>query len=213
MDNPLSLTSASLLGRVCCAQTDQAAWAEFIQRYGPHIYGWCQQCKLQEADAEDVTQTVLAKLFRRLRRFEYDPDLSFRGWLRKVTQDSLSDFFRSRQRKEVAEGGSRVTPLIESAVAREQLKQQLESLFDLELLEEAMARVQKRVTPARWEAYRMTSIEGLSGVQVAADLGMKVAVVYSAKSKIQRMIKQEITILEEAPASVVAVPAGRSASS
>jgi len=206
LDNSLSLTSVSLLGRICSPQTDEAAWEEFIERYGPRIFGWCRQWKLQEADAEDVTQTVLATLFRRLRGFQYDPSLSFRGWLRKVTRDTLSDFFRQRGRTEGAEGGSQIWSLIDSVAAREQLEQRLEELFDLELFEEAIARVQARVSSTRWQAYHMTAVEGRSGAEAAAALDMKVAVVYSAKSKVQKMIKEEIVKMEEATVSrVVAV--------
>ena len=37
------------------------------------IYSWCRAWRLQDADAQDVTQAVLAKLAVRLRRFAYDP--------------------------------------------------------------------------------------------------------------------------------------------
>jgi DNA-directed RNA polymerase specialized sigma24 family protein len=45
---------------------DQAAWNEFVERYGRRIYGWCRQWGLQEADAEDVTQDVLLRLARKM---------------------------------------------------------------------------------------------------------------------------------------------------
>lgn len=209
MDNSNSLTSASLLGRICSAQTDETAWAEFIQRYGPRILGWCRQCGLQTSDAEDVTQTVLTGLFCRLRTFQYDPDLSFRGWLHRVTQNALNDFFDSQQRQGRTVGGLQAMTLIASAQARELLETRLEELFDLELLEEAMVRVQRRVTPIRWQAYYMTAVEGSPGEEVAEVLKMKLAVVYSTKCKVLQMIKQEIENLEEAPASVVVPFPGR----
>jgi DNA-directed RNA polymerase specialized sigma24 family protein len=36
---------------------DQAGWDAFVERYGRHIYRWCRQWKLRDADAEDVTRT------------------------------------------------------------------------------------------------------------------------------------------------------------
>jgi DNA-directed RNA polymerase specialized sigma24 family protein len=62
-------TSPTLLGRLGHAPADQAAWAEFADRYGRKIYGWCRQWGLQEADAEDVTQQVLLKLADKMRTF------------------------------------------------------------------------------------------------------------------------------------------------
>ena len=51
--NTESRTSASLLARLRLAPADQTAWAEFVNRYGRKIYGWCRHWGLQEADAQD----------------------------------------------------------------------------------------------------------------------------------------------------------------
>ena len=76
-------TSTSLLVRLQQAPADQAAWAEFVRRYGTRIHGWCRRWGLQEADAQDVCQDVLVKLVRAMRAFRYDPAQSFRGWLKR----------------------------------------------------------------------------------------------------------------------------------
>src|SRR5262245_38983509 len=93
-----SQTSVSLLGRLRECPADQAAWAEFVDRYGVMIYAWCRRWKLQDADARDVAQAVLTKLAVKMRTFTYDPSLSFRGWLRTLTQHAWSDFVASRRR-------------------------------------------------------------------------------------------------------------------
>src|SRR5437763_1850266 len=80
-----SHTSPTLLGRLRRDPTDQTAWSKFVDRYAPRIYAWCRQWRLQEADAKDVSQTVLLKLAEKMRVFHYDPDRSFRGWLRTLT--------------------------------------------------------------------------------------------------------------------------------
>src|SRR5947208_8203713 len=78
--------------------SDQAGWDEFVERYGRHIYRWCRQWKLQDADAEDVTQDILVKLTQKLRAFAYDPSRSFRGWLRTVAHHACRDFEDGRRR-------------------------------------------------------------------------------------------------------------------
>ena len=50
-----STTSTSLLIRLRQAPADQAAWAEFVRRYGSRIPDWGRRWGLQEADAHDVT--------------------------------------------------------------------------------------------------------------------------------------------------------------
>src|SRR6185312_2007620 len=63
-----STTDVSLLLRLGRDPSDQAAWEQFVARYGAKIYAWCRDWRLQEADARDVTQTVLAKLAVQMRR-------------------------------------------------------------------------------------------------------------------------------------------------
>src|SRR4051794_32986652 len=82
---PLPTTRVTLLAQLRHDPSDEASWAEFVDRYGRHIYRWCRQWKLQDADAEDVTQDILMKLTRKLRDFSYDPTRSFRSWLKTIT--------------------------------------------------------------------------------------------------------------------------------
>jgi RNA polymerase sigma-70 factor (ECF subfamily) len=194
-----SQTSPTLLARLRQGPDDQAAWNAFVDRYGPKIYGWCRQWKLQEADAQDVTQDVLLRLAQKLRTFAYDASRSFRGWLRTLTRHAWSDFLAARQRAGPGCGGSQVLEILQAAEAREDLVTRLEQQFDLELMEEASARVQLRVEPQTWEAFRLTALEGLSGEAAAQQLGVRVTAVFKAKSRVQELLRNEITTLEREP--------------
>lgn len=189
-----SQTSATLLARLRQAPADQAAWRRFTECYGRQIYAWCRKWNLQEADAEDVTQNVLIKLADKMKTFVYDPEKSFRGWLKTVTRNAWSDYWATR--KAVAVGGSQAVEMLATVEAREDLVRRLDGEFDRELLEEAQARVRLRVAPRTWEAFERTAIQGQSGVEAAAALGMKVATVFVARSKVQKMLQEEIQNLE-----------------
>ena len=80
--------------------------------------------------------------------------------------------------------------------AREDLERRLEDAYDLELLGLAAARVRERVEPHTWEAFRLTALEGLSGAETAARLGLPVASVFKAKSNVQKRLQEEISRLE-----------------
>jgi RNA polymerase sigma-70 factor (ECF subfamily) len=194
--DPASLTSPTLLGRLQLNPTDQAAWSEFVDRYGATIYQWCRLWKLQDADARDVTQAVLVKLAVKMRSFTYDQTLSFRGWLRTLTQHAWSDFCASRSSAHLETGRSGIMGLLGSVPARDDLLARLEEEFDQELLVEASARVRVRVEPRTWEAFSLTAIERLSGAAAAERLAMKVTAVIQARSKVQRMLRDEIRRLE-----------------
>jgi RNA polymerase sigma-70 factor (ECF subfamily) len=189
-------TSPTLLGRLGRVPADQAAWDEFADRYGRKIYGWCRHWNLQQADAEDVTQQVLLKLAHKMRTFAYDPSKSFRAWLKTVTHHAWRGFVEGRRRPGAGSGDTRVLEQLHTVQARDALVGDLDAEFSRDLLDEAMARVQLRVQPHTWEAFRLLAVEGRRGAEAAERLGMKVATVFVAKSKVQKMIQEEVRKLE-----------------
>lgn len=193
--DPACRTSATLLGRLRLCPDDQKAWEEFVDRYGGTIYDWCRRWRLQDADARDVTQMVLAKLAVKMRTFDYDPSLSFRGWLHTLTQHAWSDFVSGRRRARL-ETGEHASDRLDGELARDDLIGRLDEQFDRELLAEASVRVRLRVEPRTWQAFQLTAIERLSGAEAAERLAINVATVFRARSKVQRMLREEIRKLE-----------------
>src|SRR5438270_12061555 len=98
-------TSTSLLARLGQSIVDEAAWSEFVQRYTPAVKTWCRHWRFQEADADDVAQTVLGRLAAKMRGFLYDPTRSFRAYLKTVTRYACLDYVRQRG-PDAAAGGS-----------------------------------------------------------------------------------------------------------
>jgi RNA polymerase sigma-70 factor (ECF subfamily) len=145
-----------------------------------------------------VTQTVLVKLAEKMRTFHYDPARSFRAYLKTLTHYAWCDFLKGRNRPDAASGGSEAQQALHSLEARDDLVRQLQQEFDQELLEEAMERVRQGVEPHTWEAFRLTALEGLAGAEAAARLGLKVATVFKAKSKVQKMLQEEVASPDEA---------------
>src|SRR5262249_47026305 len=96
-DSTNSDTRLTLLARLRETPTDQAAWAEFVDRYGRQIYAWCRRWRLQEADAEDVTQNVLLARAGQMRSFDYKPWGSFRAGLRTVAYRAGCDLGERRK--------------------------------------------------------------------------------------------------------------------
>jgi RNA polymerase sigma-70 factor (ECF subfamily) len=191
-------TSASLLAQLRQEAASEAAWGELVGRYGPLIRSWCRQWRLQEADAEDVTQDVLAKLADRMRTFAYDPSRSFRGYLKALARYAWCDFLEAHKRPGAGSGDSAVLRALESVQAGEDLVERLNEQFDQEVLAEAQGRVQQRVAAHTWEAFLLTAVQGLSGAEVAQRLGIKVATVFQARSKVQKMLQEEVARLEGA---------------
>jgi RNA polymerase sigma factor (sigma-70 family) len=190
-----SKTSITLLARLACLPPDQAAWCDFVDRYGPRILQWCRAWGLQEADILDVSQAVLTKLAVQMGRFQYDPAGSFRNWLRTLVERAALDLLSARGRA-LGGGTTQTAQMLSNLKARDDLVHRLEEEFDLELLEAATQIVLGRVAPKTWEAYDLTARKGCAAPEVAARLGMRVGTVYQAKSSVARMLQEEVRRLE-----------------
>jgi RNA polymerase sigma-70 factor (ECF subfamily) len=189
-----SETSITLLGRLQQSPADQAAWGEFVNRYGGRIDSWCRQWGLREADAQNITQTVLLKMLAAMQTIRYDPSQRLRGWLKTVTHHAWQDLVRGR--RQVAVGGQPADDPLQTIEARDDLTARLEGAYEQELLDQALARVRPRLQPQTWDAFRLTVFEGLSGADAAARLGMPITSVYKAKSNVQKLLEAEVRYLE-----------------
>ena len=117
-------------------------------------------------------------------------------WSSSCTPLSPLPFAAARQAAK-GSGDSGVQELLHNVEARDELTRRLQETFDQELLELATARVRARVEERTWEAYRLTALEGLSGAEAAARVGMQVGTAYKAKSKVHAMLQETLRELQE----------------
>jgi len=195
-DGPDSRTSLTLFQLLRKEGSRGPAWQEFDRRYRPQIYGWCRRWGLQDADAEDATQNVLAKLSQMLHEFQYDPARRFRSWLKTVTNNACNDY-ADQLKAGTGTGDSAVLDLLQTQEARNDLARNLEEAFDHELLETAMHTVRERVAPQTWEAFRLTALEHLHGAEVAGRLSIPVSAVFVAKHRVKKLLQDEVARLEQ----------------
>lgn len=192
-----SSTSLTLLGLLQNPAEREPAWEEFVHRYHPKILRWCRQWGAQPADAEDVAQTVLTKLTERMKSFRYNPQRSFRAYLRTMTQRVWSDLVAVYQRGGLP--GDQLSQLLNNLEAREDLERRLSEDFDQELLDAAIANVRQRVQPRTWEAFRLTAFEGLSGASAARRLDMPAAHVFVAKQRVGKLLSEVVQSMQQPP--------------
>jgi RNA polymerase sigma-70 factor (ECF subfamily) len=75
---------------------DQQAFAQLQERYAPRVFGYfCRQLR-DRAEAEDLTQEVLLRLYRS--RHRYQPRARFATWIFHITQNVARNALRSRRR-------------------------------------------------------------------------------------------------------------------
>lgn len=198
MESISSARTGSVLLLLLNDPRDPQCWNAFVDRYAPRIYGWCRQHRLQDADAQDVTQEVLTRLVQKLPAFRYDPHKgTFRSWLKTVTHHAWCDFLESHRRARTTEQDPEAMARLNTLEAREDLLQALAEAFDLEVLAEAEARVRLQVSPRDWKIFQELAVESLPASAVASEMGMNVSAVLMVRSRVQKKLRQEVRRLGE----------------
>ncbi|WP_169980524.1 RNA polymerase sigma factor [Tautonia rosea] len=188
-------TSLSLLDRLRENPHSEEAWAEFLARYGKVLYRWCRRWGLQPSDAEDVTQDTLLAVARQIKDFRYDPDGSFRAWMKTIAYRFWIRVVE-RSSRQAATGGSAALEELASVAARDDLARFCEAQAREVLLEQAFDRVRQRVSPSTWDAFRLTALEDLPGSEVARQLGLSVGDVYNARWRVQKFVREAVRELD-----------------
>jgi RNA polymerase sigma-70 factor (ECF subfamily) len=190
-------TRASLLLRLR-NRRDEAAWGEFINLYGPLIYGYARKQGLQDADAADLGQEVFRAVAGAVSRLDYDPRRgSFRNWLFTVVRNMLSNWRRARRKRLRDCDESAAGALLEECPAPARQEAEWEGEWEQRVFAWACAEVRRRVSATTWQAFWRTAIEDQPGKRVAADLGLSVAAVYLAHSRVLARLKELVQSVQE----------------
>lgn len=187
----MNTTSVSLLERVR-KRADQAAWRQFVDLYSPLLCQWGRRAGLQEADLADVVQDVFATLVRVLPDFEYDPQKTFRGWLKTVLVNRCRKLAAAR--RELAPLGP-----VEEIAAPEFPDPLSEVEYRNLLLSSALRVVQASFEPLTFQSAHACLIDRKSAAAVAAELGLSLNSVYLAKSRLLKKLREVLAgVLNEA---------------
>lgn len=191
--------STTLLEQVRAQRPE--AWQRLVDLYSPLIYRWCRGAGVPEHDAADLLQEVFSAVLRHLPTFRRSrPGDSFTAWLAAITRNEIRGYYRRRRSRSEAHGGTT------AQMAMAAVPEEPEPLED-SVLADATSRtlLQRRVLEMirvefrdrTWQTFLKTAVEGQSAAHVAEDLGMSVAAVYMAKSRVLRRLREAIAELED----------------
>jgi RNA polymerase sigma-70 factor (ECF subfamily) len=184
-------TRASLLFR---AQTgEENAWKDLMDLYRPLIIGWLNRQGVPARDLDDLSQDILLSVVKHLPTFHHSGRRgSFRSWLRTIVCSRASDYWRAADPGTQGDGGSgAVATLQQIADPESDLNRQWDEEHDRYVLDCLLDMVEEEFEPATLQAFRRLALDGASGAETARELGLSVAAVYVAKSRVLARIRQE----------------------
>jgi RNA polymerase sigma-70 factor (ECF subfamily) len=196
-------TSMTLLDQAKAG--DASAWDRLAFVYTPLVVWWCQRQGIgAPQDVEDVTQEVLAAVAGGIGEFTRSAAGSFRRWLYTITRYKTADYFR-RRGSVAAVGGHDAQARLEQlpAVADSDSGSNEEGVSERAILvRRALELVCPEFQPRTWEAAWRVTVDEQRPAEVAATLGMNVAAVHAAKSRVLRRLRALLAdLLDEPPAA------------
>lgn len=174
-------------------QGDQAAWQRLVEIYLPLVYWWCKRKGLQEADTLDVGQEVLVAVAKNLGAFRRDRRKdTFRGWLRRITENAIRDHFRRKQKQVHGPGGGeprKVTGGVSDAVID---ASDVSQATEVQILYSRMVElVRGEFSEKDWQAIYRVFAQGRRPADVAEDLGITRNQVYLAVSRVRKRLREQ----------------------
>ena len=196
--NDVNRTSQSLI--VCVKENDPGAWNRLVKLYSPLVYYWCRESGLPDPDVHDVFQEVFHTLARSINKFRPIENGTFRGWLRTLTRNKLTDHFRKSGREPRPIGGTEAQHYMGQLSAADQRCStsnnhgtlQTEKAIQNSMLCQALANVREEFAEQTWKAFWMVVIDGRETSDVAKDLSMRPGTVRVAKSRVLKRLRLEI---------------------
>ena len=184
-------TRQSLLLRAWTGQEE--AWKDLTDIYRPLIIGWLNRQGVPAVDLEDLSQDVLLSVVKHLPGFEHSGNRgAFRSWLRTIVCSRTADYWRAVDPGNQADGGSGATVALQQIEDPDSdLNRQWDEEHDRYVLNCLLDLVEEEFEPLTLKAFRRLALDGASGAEAAQELGLSVAAVYVAKSRVLQRIRQE----------------------
>ena len=190
-------TRFSLIAQVQ-SREDREAWDQFVLIYRPAIYRMARRRGMQDADAQDLVQSVFIRVANSIQHWEKtEPDTKFRHWLRRIARNAIFTAL-SRRPPDSGIGGSDVHNLLASQPENEmRAVQELATETMREEYLQAAAVVKKDVDTDTWKAFELTVVRGQACEEVATLLGKSVGSIYAARSRVMRRLREQVNCIQE----------------
>lgn len=197
MNRTHAVTQASLILRLKDAE-DVAAWDEFAAIYAPVIFRVATSRGFQAADAENLVQEVFLAVANSVASWlEREDRGRFRAWLLRIARNESVDMLTERATRPLGRDGSTADRDLANLPARDEFSSALDLEYDRAVFHWAAEQVRAAVSVQTWDAFWLTSIDGLSVNEVAERLNTRPGNVYVSRSRVMSRVKQLVQEYED----------------
>jgi RNA polymerase sigma-70 factor (ECF subfamily) len=179
-------TPISLLDRLRSPENDEA-WRECSSLYEPLIRRWVGRLVSRPDSVDDVTQEVLKALVEGIPGFQHNRRKgAFRAWLRSITIHRIRRHWRDQHPnvKQLSDARDLEDP-------RSALSGLWDEEHDRQVLRSLLEKVLPEFDAKTQEIFRRVVLGGSSPREITTDLGCSPNVIYIAKARVLKRLRQE----------------------
>ncbi len=177
-ENVLGKRHSALIKQAAAGDTE--ALTLLLRAARPVVYDWAYQMTGDPDGAEDITQTVMVRVWIRLPDFRGDSRLS--SWLFRITSNQVSE---ARRRKKARLGKSKAW----AALCTEEREPSRISALDLWVFEERVRALARALPPLQQAIFRLVDLDGWKPHEVARELGKTQTTIRSSLCKARKKVR------------------------
>lgn len=190
-------TRLTLIQRISQSQ-DEKSWEEFVYYYKRYLYVVVRNMNIAHHDCEEIVQTVMLKVWDKLRDFQYHPSKGkFRYWLCTIARNAVVDFIRRQQSQQRRRDGLQQEKEIDNLnnIELPAVEEIAEREWQNYIANMALEKVRETANEKHVNCFLLYS-EGKSISEVSQELKLSENSVYVYKAKIQDAILKEMKRLD-----------------
>lgn len=134
-----------------CINNERASQHQLFKMYGGKLLGICFRYTRNREEAEDLCQEAMVKIFLNLK--SYDSRGSFEGWIKRITVNTVFEFFRKKK------------VVFDSSEIDQQATEEL--TFDYQTNTYELAQIIQQLPPATRLVFNLYAIEGYKHAEIA----------------------------------------------
>ncbi len=199
-ENDLIPTRLSLLTRLK-DWNDQEGWRDFFDTYWRLIYSFAIKKGLNDSEAQDVVQETVFSVLKNLPNFD-SHKAPFKIWLLHLTEWRVTDQLRRRSRSnQPLRRDDEKTGTAERVPdpRGQSIEHVWNEEYEANLMAAAIERVKRKVDAKQYQVFDLYVLKNWPVRRVARALNINAGKVYLAKHRISRLIRKELTHLQNKP--------------
>ena len=171
---------------------DGASWQDFLAIYQPVVFRMARLRGLQDADAQDVMQTVFVSIARSIAGWTGGADQPpFRAWLTTIARNAITKALARRPR-DAAAGSTSIVDLLENHPQRDVTADEIAAETRHEMVRWACEQIRLEFSEEIWRIFWKTSVDGVPIAEIARQMERSPGSIYVARFRVITRLKEKV---------------------